>query len=81
MKPIPSNVRAAVARELRRRKMPQSELARKSGMTAPQLSRWLHGDNAIRTHTLERIMDALSLNLTRQRVKGQSSTEPEAGEP
>jgi transcriptional regulator with XRE-family HTH domain len=57
------NIRKIVTEELVRRKWPQSELCRKTGLLPHRVAEYLSGQRDIYVDTLQRILDALQLEI------------------
>jgi len=60
-------IRDIVMAELERRGMAQAELARRAGMLPHRVHEFLRGKRDIYVETLERILDALELDIRRRR--------------
>jgi len=59
--------RATIRTEMNRLGLSQSELARRSGMTPSQMSRYLSGIKDVKAETLVRIANTLGLRLTKNK--------------
>ena len=63
-------IRETIATELARRGWAKAELARRSGVQRPQVVNYLSGRRDARGETLEKLLQALKLEIRPQRGKG-----------